>query len=280
MPCPRCGVQFWPWANGVSHARLFCSDKARHQELARIRNLERTASRNAARPHEWSRRCSWCLEPFVAKRRNQKYCCIPHQNIAKSKRRKARLRGASAGEPISLWVIYERDGGRCGLCGAGVDRNAKWPSRQAPSVDHITPISRGGNDNADNLQLSHLSCNMRKSNEASEGAEALAVTRPVLVPRRRASCVVCGAIGGDQDAWRLYCSRRCQRKMKPSTYRRICSRCGEEFRTASHRKRTCGVGVACDGIGKLLIGLALGPVQPFHRAGQTVADSARLSPNS
>lgn len=115
------------------------------------------------------RPCAWCLRAFTPKSgwavRHQKYCCVPHQNIAKSVRRKARLRGAAAGEPPSLWAIYERDGGRCALCLEGVDRSIRWPDTRCASLDHVIPISRGGTDGSDNVQLAHLVCNIRKNDK-------------------------------------------------------------------------------------------------------------------
>jgi hypothetical protein len=94
---------------------------------------------------------------------HQAYCCEAHQNIAKSKRRKARLRGL-AGEPLSVWEIYERDGGRCHICGEHVHDDIKWPDGRAPSVDHVLPITKGGSDEPENLKLAHLRCNISKGN--------------------------------------------------------------------------------------------------------------------
>jgi 5-methylcytosine-specific restriction endonuclease McrA len=111
--------------------------------------------------------CSWCRTDFIGAKRGQKFCCWPHNNIAKSVRRKARLRGARVGEPVSLWTIYERDAGRCGICLERVDRSVRWPNQAAASLDHIIPISRGGTDEAGNLQLAHLRCNLSKGNRVA-----------------------------------------------------------------------------------------------------------------
>ena len=179
VPCPKCGAQFWAWARGASHARRYCADDATHASLASARAIARTIARKAGRAAELSkpRPCPWCFTPFVPRltRRTglpnagQKYCCFQHQNIAKSKRRKARQRGAQVGQPLSLWAIYERDDGCCGLCGETVNRHLRWPDQGAPSIDHINPISRGGKDNPENLQLAHLRCNLRKSAQTIEG---------------------------------------------------------------------------------------------------------------
>jgi hypothetical protein len=51
--------------------------------------------------------------------------------------------------------IIERDGSTCGLCGAVV-------APDELDIDHIVPVSRGGSDEDDNLQVAHASCNRRK----------------------------------------------------------------------------------------------------------------------
>lgn len=50
----------------------------------------------------------------------------------------------------------------CALCGEAVDRSLEWPHPLSKSVDHIVPISKGGTDDIENLQLAHLRCNISK----------------------------------------------------------------------------------------------------------------------
>lgn len=50
--------------------------------------------------------------------------------------------------------VYNRDDWKCCHCG----------SRDALSIDHIVPVSRGGSDDEDNLQTLCRPCNSRKSN--------------------------------------------------------------------------------------------------------------------
>lgn len=60
--------------------------------------------------------------------------------------------------------LVERDGLDCGLCGKPVDMSLAYPDPMSRSVDHILPRSLGGSDHLSNLQLSHLTCNVRKGN--------------------------------------------------------------------------------------------------------------------
>lgn len=54
----------------------------------------------------------------------------------------------------------------CAICGLPIDKSLKSPHPMSPSVDHIIPISKGGDATAiDNLQLAHRTCNRMKSDK-------------------------------------------------------------------------------------------------------------------
>jgi 5-methylcytosine-specific restriction endonuclease McrA len=67
-------------------------------------------------------------------------------------------------EPITPSEVYERDGWTCGLCLLPVDKRLKHPDPMSVSLDHILPLSRGGDHLWANVQCSHLVCNLRKHN--------------------------------------------------------------------------------------------------------------------
>lgn len=59
--------------------------------------------------------------------------------------------------------LAERDGTACGICGETVDLALRRSdSPMCPSVDHIMPRALGGTDDPANLQLAHLTCNVKK----------------------------------------------------------------------------------------------------------------------
>ena len=58
--------------------------------------------------------------------------------------------------------IFERDGWICQLCGRKINRRLKYPNPRSKSIDHIVPLSKGGNDSPSNVQAAHLRCNMIK----------------------------------------------------------------------------------------------------------------------
>lgn len=56
---------------------------------------------------------------------------------------------------VTLAKVFKRAFGWCGVCG-------KWVQPKHASMDHIHPVSKGGTHTYDNLQLTHLICNLRK----------------------------------------------------------------------------------------------------------------------
>jgi 5-methylcytosine-specific restriction endonuclease McrA len=68
--------------------------------------------------------------------------------------RRARLLGQFV-ERVYRSVVFKRDKGICGICHKKVDP-AKW------HLDHIIPISRGGEHSYANVQVSHPFCNTSK----------------------------------------------------------------------------------------------------------------------
>ena len=73
-----------------------------------------------------------------------------------SVKRQARIRNAPVIETLDRRYIYDRDGERCHICGErvvlGIDA----------TLDHLVPLSKGGNHTADNVRLAHRSCNSRR----------------------------------------------------------------------------------------------------------------------
>lgn len=69
--------------------------------------------------------------------------------------RRARKKGAPHVEKIDREAIYERDGGRCHLCG-------RKCSRKSFTLDHLVPLARGGDHTATNVRVAHLKCNVKR----------------------------------------------------------------------------------------------------------------------
>lgn len=80
------------------------------------------------------------------------------------------LRAQRQSEPISPAVVFRRDEFTCRLCGEPLDMAARWPEPRSPSIDHITPLSRGGDHLYSNIQAAHFVCNVRKGNRVASPA--------------------------------------------------------------------------------------------------------------
>jgi 5-methylcytosine-specific restriction endonuclease McrA len=73
-------------------------------------------------------------------------------------RRRARKRRGMA-EKISRAVVFERDAGICHICGKKVDPN-RW------HLEHIVPLSKGGEHSYRNVAVSHPECNLSKGTKS------------------------------------------------------------------------------------------------------------------
>lgn len=129
--------------------------------------------------------CAGCGQSFRAHHRTQRWCSMTCGNRNKARsgfrggltpeakerqrlywqekgRRRRAIKRGSAAEPYTLAEIAERDGECCGLCGTPVPMGVRVPDPLAPTIDHVVPISRGGNDTRANVQLAHFRCNSVK----------------------------------------------------------------------------------------------------------------------
>lgn len=73
-------------------------------------------------------------------------------------------------EDVDPLEIFERDSWVCAICRTDIDASLVWPAPGSPSLDHIIPVTRGGSHSPENLQASHLSCNIIKNDGDLEEA--------------------------------------------------------------------------------------------------------------
>jgi len=123
-----------------------------------------------------------CLECLVANRiysraRYQKNGALRQaasraRNIDKVRereRQKNRRRKAALSKPYNELQVIATYGGDCYLCGLGIDflatrkcGNEGWES--GFHVDHLIPLSKGGEDTLENVRPAHAVCNLQKAN--------------------------------------------------------------------------------------------------------------------
>lgn len=151
VPCKVCGSE----GPRDLQSREFCSARCRAMYQAYDGNVPSEAACVA---------CGVSIDLTVRGKGGQrrkasvKFCRRCRQDYAKYK--------------LSARELAERDGTNCGICGDPVDMDLRRSeSNMCASVDHITPRSRGGTHEPENLQLAHLLCNQVKSDR--QGFSAL-----------------------------------------------------------------------------------------------------------
>ena len=67
--------------------------------------------------------------------------------------------------------IIARDQPPCHVCGGDILYGAHHLDPLSFTIDHITPIARGGSDTLDNLAACHRACNRTKSDKIAAGVD-------------------------------------------------------------------------------------------------------------
>jgi len=62
-----------------------------------------------------------------------------------------------------LHKLLDKYGNKCYLCGKNLRK--KHGKKNSRTIDHVKPISKGGNNDLDNLRLCCFSCNQKKGND-------------------------------------------------------------------------------------------------------------------
>jgi hypothetical protein len=115
------------------------------------------------------RDCLACAEVITNRGPQAQYCqpCIDRRRPMWQQARRAAKLDAFA-ENVDPNYLAKRDNWRCQLCRNAVNKGLKWPDPLSASIDHVIPISLGGEHSYANTQLAHLVCNIRKGNRITE----------------------------------------------------------------------------------------------------------------
>lgn len=148
--CSECGRQFYSRAAGV----LTCS---------KVCLLDRGRRARGAPSKGRTHQCRQCgrVSGWKGNGRPPEFCSRRCGKKAVGQMRRARQRSVAA-YPIRRHWIFERDGWICQLCGGPIDPSLVVPDPMSPTLDHVTPIARGGAHSEANLQAAHFECNWRK----------------------------------------------------------------------------------------------------------------------
>lgn len=159
MTCPFCSAVFLS-DHGL---QVFCSAKcgvtARNlakQISARDRSARPCASCGTSfAPAYGDLRWKYCSDECVRRTHNARTSGKPHE-------RRARIFGGAV-ERVDKLRVFARDGWRCRICNIETSR-ALMGSKdgRAPELDHVFPLSRGGDHSYANTQTACRSCNQLK----------------------------------------------------------------------------------------------------------------------
>jgi len=84
---------------------------------------------------------------------------------AASRRRRARKRNVFH-QTVYLEIVAKRDNYKCHICRKQVKMDLHVLDNQAPTLDHLIPLSLGGDHTYANIRLAHRICNSKKGNRA------------------------------------------------------------------------------------------------------------------
>lgn len=153
--CRQCGVRF----NGENLTDKWCSSECRRVAyVAANDNVDRSA-----------RPCAECGVDFCPEygMKRRRFCSPPcakrSGNRTKRKKERARKRGATV-ETVDPNKVFDRDGWRCQLCGVKTPRKLRGTDKpNAPELDHIVPLAKGGEHSYRNTHCACKACNAAKS---------------------------------------------------------------------------------------------------------------------
>ena len=160
--CIRCG--------GLYPARRpgYCSDECR-----RATAREKQRVRDAAKKTLRLRICHQCGCEFTPQYgdKRRRFCSQACQKVCERRIRRVTTRArrfTATVESIDPLDIFARDDWRCRLCGIDTPRSLLGThSDAAPEMDHVIPLSQGGEHSAANVQCLCHRCNRAKGNSVS-----------------------------------------------------------------------------------------------------------------
>lgn len=85
---------------------------------------------------------------------------------ATARRAKAELEGNAT--PKLVQAKWEAGDKTCILCGEPIDPTLKAPHNMSRTIEHLTPIARGGRHDLDNIDFAHYGCNAQKQDRTLE----------------------------------------------------------------------------------------------------------------
>lgn len=76
--------------------------------------------------------------------------------------RREAAKNAPGSERFKKSEIFDRDKWMCWICGGSIDSNLTYPDPFYVSLDHMVPLSQGGEHTRANARTAHLRCNIQR----------------------------------------------------------------------------------------------------------------------
>ena len=173
VPCEWCGNMFQPIREST---RTSVCDRC--SKLPRKCPLPPNHwARWYGKTSTWRPVCPTCGDKYVQDLQvttTTVYCSRKCAKKAERDRRWARQRDAFVAE-VPRAYIYRRDRYRCQLCGKPLAMSESVPHPNAPTLDHVIPLARGGTHEPSNVQAAHFLCNASKGDGYADAPEQMAL---------------------------------------------------------------------------------------------------------
>ena len=157
--CPVCVRQ--ERANKAKQKEIEKAEKEK-RKAERLRELERKREQRLI-PHS----CPVCGALTIRPKYCSDACAHKAYNHSHDTYRRGIIAAAMVDKDITVEGLFQRDKGICQICGKPCDYNdyiykgdAFVAGNNYPSVDHIIPLSKGGEHSWGNVRLAHRHCNI------------------------------------------------------------------------------------------------------------------------
>lgn len=172
-PCKTCGKLFAA-RNNKEYCSVECKEAARKESYHRYEEQRRLTKKPLPQKTFF---CPGCGKMVITTQKNKKYCSARCGKKYRGKgriyilREEERVKTAVENDKtVNLRVLIKRDKNTCTICGCQCDlydytvtaSGAIICGDKYPSIDHIYPLSKGGSNTWDNVQLACRKCNMTK----------------------------------------------------------------------------------------------------------------------
>ena len=156
--CPNCGECSRRSASGKP--MTYCSDECAYQFRYERHKIEAPKC-SVDGCDKWGQAHGLCSSHYGAQWRRDNR----DKHSAKNMRYRAQKRHDGA-ETFSRLEVMELSDWECHICGGPIDPKCPYPDTMYGTVDHVTPLSKGGAHVLENVKAAHHICNsMKRDNE-------------------------------------------------------------------------------------------------------------------